>query len=80
MQQLSVVILAAGKGKRTLDSYRKAVESAADEAIRAWGQAKPIESEATLVALVACGLDAEAAASLLGKIKNHEIPRVRYEQ
>lgn len=75
-----VDLASAGKGKRTLDSYRQAVEGAADEAIRAWEAARPIEDEATLVALVGCGLDAETAASLLGKIKNLEIPRVRYEQ
>lgn len=75
-----VDLASAGKGKRTLDSYRQAVEAAADEAIRAWEAARPIEDEATLVALVGCGLDAAAAVSLLGKIKNLEIPRVRYEQ
>ena len=74
-----VDLAAAGKGKRTLDSYRKAVEAAADEAISAWESVKPIADEETLLALVACGLDVAASVSLLCAIKSGGIPRVKYE-
>jgi hypothetical protein len=75
-----VDLSAAGKGKRTPDSYRKAVEAAADDAIKAWKDAPMIEDESTLLALVASGLSVPDATALLARIKNGEIPRVKYEQ